>query len=276
VLAPPAMYYSPRLSHDEKRVAVDLSDTKTASGDIWLIDVAQGSQTRLTHDPANESSPLWSVDDRRMFYFSEKRGHQDLYARASSGTGSDEAVLTGEHDQIPLDLSPDGRFLAYTVATGGSTNSDLWVLDLSTRKSTPLVISPFIEAALQFSPDGKWIAYVSDESGRDEVYVQQFPESAGKQIISRGGGSAPGWSADSRQLYYVSPDRILMSVPLSLGASIDAGAPIPLFEARLRNFGRQYIVSRDGSRFLLNRTVGESGSRPMTLVQNWIPQPNQP
>ena len=276
VLAPPAMYYSPRLSHDEKRIAVDLSDTQTASGDIWLIDVAQGSQTRLTHDPANESSPLWSGDDRRMFYFAEKEGRQRLFARASSGTGSDEALQRDERNQVPLDLSPDGRLLAYMVSVVGSTNTDLWVLDLSTRKSTAVVVSPFIEMSLQFSPDGNWIAYVSDESGRDEVYVQKFPDSAGKQIISRGGGSAPGWSADGRQLYYVSPERILMSVPLSLGASVEAAAPVPLFEARVRSFGRQYIVTRDGSRFLLNRTVGESGSRPMTLVQNWIPQPDRP
>ncbi len=273
-IAPPAMFYTPRLSHDEKRVAVDLSDMQTASGDIWIFDLVHGVSTRLTYDPANESAPQWSPDDRRIYFFSEKRGHADLYDRPSSGTGSEELLLADSTNKFPIDVSPDGKHLAYMVRDLAKNNVHVWLMQLATRETTPLLTTPFNESALQFSPDGKWIAYASDESGRNEIYVQQFPESTGKWIVSRGGGSTPAWSADGRQIYYISSDRKLMSVPLSLGASVDAGVPIALFEAHLRSSpaGRQYAVTRDGSKFLLNRTVGEAGTRPMTLVQNWSSQ----
>jgi eukaryotic-like serine/threonine-protein kinase len=273
-IAPPAMFYSPRLSHDEKRVAVDLSDTQTASGDIWIFDLVHGVSTRLTYDPANESAPKWSPDDRRIFFFSEKRGHADLYGRPSSGTGSEEQLLADGTFKVPLDVSPGGQLLAYMVFDPAKKNSDVWLMQLATRKATPLLATPFNEGALQFSPDGKWIVYSSDESGRSEIYVQQFPDSTGKWIVSRGGGSTAAWSADGRQIYYISPERKMMSVPVSLGASFDAGPPVILFDARLREVGgaAQYAVTRDGSKFLLNRVVGEEGTRPMTLVQSWSSQ----
>jgi len=173
--------------------------------------------------------------------------------------------------KVPLGVSPDGQLLAYSVLDPAKKNVDIWLMQLATRKATPLLATPFNEAGLEFSPDGKWIVYSSDESGRNEIYVQQFPDSTGKSIVSRGGGSTPAWSADGRQIYYISPERKMMSVPVSLGASFDAGPPVILFEARLREIGRerQYAVSHDGSKFLLNRVVGEAGTRPMTLVQSW-------
>ena len=272
-LAPPAMYFSPRLARDEKRVAVDSSDQQLGSGDIWIFDLARAVSTRLTYDPANESAPVWSPDDRRIFFFSEKRGHLDLYARASSGTGTEELLLADSTSKIPLAVSPDGRLLAYEVFDPSGKNTDIWIMQLATRKASPLLTSPFNEKDLDFSRDGKWIVYSSDESGRNEIYVQQFPDSTGKLIVSRGGGSMPAWSGDGRQIYYISPERKMMSVPVSLGASFDAGTPVSLFSARLRDIPfRQYAASREGSKFLLNRSVGEESSRPMTLVQNWSAQ----
>jgi Tol biopolymer transport system component len=274
-IAPPAMFYSPRLSHDEKRVAVDLSDLQTASGDVWMFDLVHGVSTRLTYDPANESAPIWSPDDRRIFFFSEKRGHLDLYDRPSSGTGAEELLLADATVKIPFDVSPDGQLLAYMVFDPAKKNADVWLMQLATRIATPLLATPFNEGALEFSPDGKWIVYSSDESGRSEIYVQQFPDSTGKWIVSRGGGTMPAWSADGRQIYYISPERKMMSVPVSLGTLFDAGMPVALFDAHVRQISavsvpqRQYTVTRDGSKFLLNRVVGEAGTRPMTLVQNW-------
>jgi Tol biopolymer transport system component len=277
-IAPPAMFYSPRLSHDEKRVAVDLSDMQTASGDIWMFDLVHGVSTRLTYDPANESAPQWSPDDRRIIFFSEKRGHLDLYDRPSSGTGAEELLLADGTAKIPLDVSPDGQLLAYMVIDPAKKNADVWLMQLASRKTTPLLTTPFNEGGLQFSPDGKWIVYSSDESGRNENYVQQFPDSTGKWIVSRGGGTMPAWSADGRQIYYISPERKMMSVPVSLGTSFDSGMPVALFDAHVRHIPaipisfRQYTVTRDGSKFLLNRVVGEEGTRPMTLVQSWSSQ----
>jgi Tol biopolymer transport system component len=269
------MFYSPTLSHDEKRIAVDVSDLHTANGDIWIFDLVRGTSTRLTYDPANESAPIWSSDDRRIFYFSERLGDLQLFARDSSGTGSEELLLADDKTKIPQAVSPDGRLLAYTGET--KKHIDVFLLDLATRKPAPLLVSPFNEEAPYFSSDGKWICYASDESGQTEVYAQKFPASTGKFIVSRGGGSAPAFSADGHQIYYVSLDGKMMSVPVSLAASFDAGAPVALFEARLRSVARrfdirQYSVTRDGSKFLLNRLVGEEGTRPITLVQNWSSQ----
>ena len=277
-IAPPAMFYTPRLSHDEKRVAVDLSDAQTASGDIWIFDLVHGVSTRLTYDPANESAPQWSPDDRRIFFFSEKRGHRDLYDRPSSGTGAEELLLADGTAKVPIAVSPDGQLLAYMVFDPTKKNTDVWLMQLASRKTTPLLTTPFNEGGLQFSPNGKWIVYSSDESGRNEIYLQQFPDSTGKWIVSRGGGMMPAWSADGRQIYYISPERKMMSVPVSLGTSFDAGMPVALFDAHVRQIStaavvtvplRQFAVTRDGSKFLLNRVVGEEGTRPMTLVQNW-------
>ena len=274
-LAPPAMFFSPQLSHDEKRVAVDLSDMQTASGDLWMFDLVHGVSTRLTYDPANESAPQWSPDDRRIFFFSEKRGHRDLYDRPSSGTGVEELLLADGTEKSPLDVSPDGQLLAYMVVDPAKRNADVWLMQLATRKTTPLLTTPFNEGGLQFSPNGKWIVYTSDESGRSEIYVQQFPDSTGKWIVSRRGGTMPVWSADGRQIYYISSEQKMMSVPVSPGTSFDAGMPVALFDAHVRKYSlvlipvRQYAVTGDGSKFLLNRVVGEAGTRPMTLVQNW-------
>lgn len=271
VVGAAAMYYSPRLSHDERRIAVDLSEAQTAEGDIWIFDLQRGASTRLTHDPSNESSPLWSPDDRSVIFFSERKGPRNIYERSAGGLGGDVAVLEDERRKVPIDLSPDGRWLAFTVADAAQVNYDIWLLDRQSGQARAFLTSPFAESALQFSPDGKWMAYASNESGQNEVYVMQFPESSGKWVVSRGGGEQPAWSADGRQIYYLTKEQKLMSVPVTLGASFDAGPQVALFEmpVRARYPMRQYCVSKDGARFLLNRSVDEDATRPITFVQNW-------
>jgi len=271
IVSPAAMHYSPRLSHDQKRVAVDISEPQTAKGDVWVLDLARATSTRLTYDPANESGPIWTPVDRSVIFFSEKLGHLDLFERSAGGTGEDEVVLQDERSKVPLDLSPDGRWLAFLVQSTTGSKADIWVLDRMSHEARPLVTTPFSETDLQFSPDGHWVAYVSDESGEKEVYVLQFPESPGKWIVSRGGGEQPAWSADGRQIYYLAGGRTMMSVAVTLGASFDSGPPKALFESAVRNdlTSRQYCVSHDGTRFLLNRRVGEDAKRPIAFLQNW-------
>lgn len=194
------------------------------------------------------------------------------YERSAGGIGADEAILEDERRKVPLDMSPDGRWLAFTVADAArNLGFDIWLLDRQSGKAKAFLTSPFAESALQFSPDGKWLAYTSDESGQNEVYVMQFPESSGKWVVSRGGGEQPAWSADGRQVYYLTREQKLMSVPVTLGASSDAGPRVALFDVpvRARYPMRQYCVSRDGSRFLLNRVVKEDATRPITFVPNW-------
>lgn len=185
--------------------------------------------------------------------------------------GADETVLEDDRWKAPVDVSPNGRWVAFAVTDAANQGSDIWLLDRQSGKAKAFLTSPFAESALQFSPDGKWVAYTSDESGQNEVYVVQFPESSGKWVVSRGGGEHPGWSADGRQIYYLTRQQKLMSVPVKLGASFDAGSPVTLFDApvRARAPGRQYCVSRDGSRILLNRRVNVDAAHPITFVQNW-------
>jgi serine/threonine protein kinase len=271
-LAPPAMYYSPRMSHDGKRVGVDISDDQTAKGDIWMFDLVRNTSTRVTFDPVNESAPTFSPDDKQIAMLSEKLGSLDLFRRATSGAGMEEPLVTDTSFKIPLSISPDGRWLAFVSAERGKSQWDLLVVDLTTKAVKPLLNTPFNEWAASFSPDGKWIAYSSDETGKQEVYVQEFPESNGKIIVSRGGGRAPRWRGDGRELYYLSPDRKMMAVPITYAPQFDSGLPQPLFgNVDLRDLpvNAQYDVAADGSRFLLNRAVGEQGSRPLTIVQNW-------
>ena len=173
--------------------------------------------------------------------------------------------------KVPTDYSLDGRFLAFqSIGTQSRGAWDVWTFSIADKKPAAFVAMPAAEVTPAFSPDGRWIAYVSDESGRQEVYVQPFPASGGKWQISTSGGNQPVWSRDGRELFYVSPDNKLMAVDVKTSPGFEAGAPQALFEMRLRSVvGRRYDVSADGKRFLVNATIGEVKSNPITLVQNW-------
>jgi Tol biopolymer transport system component len=270
-VAPSAMYYAPTLSHDGSRIAIDQSNRQTASGDIWILELARNAFTRLTWDAANESVPIWTPDDRSIIFFSQKLGTGDLFEKAAAGIGNEKHLLTDQMYKLPLDISPDGRWLAFYVADSSEAQSDIWLLDRQSGKTKPYLTSPFNETELQFSPDGKWVAYVSDESGQNEVYVLQFPESSGKWMVSRDGGDQLEWAPDG-QIYYLSKERKMMFVAVTPGTTFDSQPPVALFDTRVRSgyHLRNYCVSRDGSRFLLNREVAGSTARSITFVQNWI------
>jgi Tol biopolymer transport system component len=180
-------------------------------------------------------------------------------------------MLVDKFRKLPVALSPDGRMLTYVSWEPKRPGGDIAVLDLQTRKSAMVIATPFDESSADMSPDGKWIVYQSDESGRPEIYVQTFPEPTGKWIVSRGGGTQPMWSRDGREIYYVSADRRMTAVPVSTSGAFTAGTPAALFSVAIRGpFGfPQYDVTADGARFLVNRMVAEEGKNPMTLVQGW-------
>ena len=166
--------------------------------------------------------------------------------------------------------SPDGRFLVYET-TDPKTQVDLWILPLSDdRTPRPFLVTPFGEFAAQISPDGRWIAYTSNESGREEVYVQSFPGPGGKWQISTAGGGAPRWSGDGRQLFYYASDERLMVADVRLAPSFESGTPTALFKVSMTESpDRQYDVSPDGNRFLVNVLSGPTDSPPLTVVLNW-------
>jgi len=195
------LYLTLWLSPDETRAAVDRSDPQTGTNDIWLFDLLRGIPSRFTTDPANDSNPLWSPDGSRIVFTSNREGVRSLYQKIASGAGNEEVLLKSSEEKVPDDWSLDGLFIVYQTLNS-KTKWDLWVLPMSgERQPFPFLQTDFNEQEAQFSPDGKWMAYTSDESGAPEVYVQTFPASGGRWRVSTGGGSQPKWRRDGRELF---------------------------------------------------------------------------
>jgi Tol biopolymer transport system component len=215
-----------------------------------------------------------------------RKGHWDLYQKASSGAGTEEELLADSVDKVPFDWSPDGRFILFGVGAF-QAGTDLWVLPLfGDRKAFPVLQTPFTEVPGRFSPDGRWIAYASDESGRREIYVVPFPGQGGasgaapaletrgaKWHVSTAGGSWPRWRSDGKEIFYLAPDKTLMSAAVNAaGSAFEVGAARPLFDTRaltIGNTGFMYDVSPNGQRFLVNTLAEEAAPAPITLVVNW-------
>ncbi len=262
---PKGNLWNPRISHDGRHVAFGQGDP----ADLWLEDLSRHVTTRLTFDPADDSLPVWSPDDTRIYFMSQRSGGGDIYQKPASGTGKSELLFSSGALKNPDGISPDGRYLLFD-ALDPKTKWDVDVLSLPDRKVTPFVHGDFDEVLGDFSPDGHWVAYASNESGRFEVYVQPFPGPGGKWQVSTDGGTAPLWRRDGKELFYIAADSKLMAVPVKTGAVFESEEPRPLFEARLRNDpSRHYDVSPDGQRFLLNIPLAGGTSPPITLVQNW-------
>ena len=277
VVGSPATDTAIRLSLDEKMLAVGRFDIRAASTDIWLIDLTRNVPSRFTFDPASESNPVWSPDRSRILFSSSRGGITHLYRRLATGTGTDEALFKSAQPIAPLDWSEDGRFILYTVVSP-KTDNDLWILpQFGDQKPTPYLQTRFSEAQARFSPDGRWIAYTSNESGSFEIYVQSSPSSGGKWQISTNGGSQPQWRHDGKELFFLQPDRKLMAVEVNGEEStFKAGVPKVLFEARtistipfLGFNSAYYAASGDGQRFLVSTLAGESNPTPLTVILNW-------
>jgi dipeptidyl aminopeptidase/acylaminoacyl peptidase len=268
------------LSPDGKRVAV--TRTVNSNQDVWLIDAARGVPTRFTFGAATEVSPLWSPNGSRIVFGSNRKGIFNLYWKLSSSAGADELLLESDLPNAPEDWSSDGRFLLFRSG-GPQTGNDLWILPVAgDRKPFPFLKTPFDEHEGQFSPDGKWIAYQSNESGQFEIYVQPFPGPGGKFRISSNGGAQPRWNKNSEEIFYVSLDSKMMAAPVKLspeGQSLQTGTPAALFPVRIAGGPvpgvrkQQYAVSSDSQRFLVNLAADEGAASPITLILNWKPKP---
>ncbi len=256
-----------RLSPDDSRLAASVFDLAGGNMDIWVIDLRRGARSRLTFDPTVETSPVWSPDGARIAFSSDRKG-QPLIVKSSSGTGGEEILFQSDDAKNPTSWSTDGRFLLFN-RTLSKTKTDVWVLPLfGDRKPFPLVQSEFIDRNGQFSPDGRWVAFVSDESGRLEIYVVPFPGPGGKWQVSTGGGTAPRWSTDGRELFYASPDHDLVTVEVKSGSEFQVSSPKLLFSLSSITAQTAFEVSADGRRFLQGIPRDTTGS-PVTLVLNW-------
>ena len=265
----PGLYLRPALSPDGRRIALERLDPRTGAFDIWLVDPARSSVLRLTFGSSNQTHPVWSPDGSRIVFTSDRDGTSNLYQKNSSGAGSEELLLQSDTAKYVMDWSPDGRFIAYE-GQDPKTGTDLWVLPLfGDRKPVPFLQTGFNEGQGQFSPDGRWMAYVSDESGRREVYVQTFPASGGKWQISDAGGAYPRWRRDGKELFYVTAGQELMAVAVQSDSTFQAGGPHALFEPRFFQPVIPYTVSDDGQRFLVNTPLEEDNSSPVIVVVDW-------
>ncbi len=258
------------LSPDGKQLVEDFSDLKSPR-DIWLVELARGISSRFTFDPAPDFYPVWSPDGSKIAFSSNREGSFNLYVKAADGGMKDELLLKTNQTKNATDWSLDGNHLLY-FEFGAKTKRDLWVLTMNGAdkgKSTVYLQTEFNEHQGTFSPDGKWVAYQSDSSGKDEIYLQPYPASGAKWQISKGGGRLPKWKRDGRELFYVGADRKMMSVPIVTGNAVQIGAPQPLFDTSIGALNTRYAVSNDGQRFLIPIALAGSTSAPATVVLNW-------
>jgi eukaryotic-like serine/threonine-protein kinase len=269
-----ADYSDLELSPDGTRAAVSEQDPGTGR-DIWIFDLARGIPTRFTADPADEFSSVWSPDGSQIIFSSRRKGHFDLYQKASSGAGTVQDVLVDDRDKWPMSWSSDGRFLLYSTGTlSAGIRPHLWALPLAgDRKPFPVVDdAQFNQFPGRLSPDGRWIVYGSTESGQSEIYVTSFPGTTGKWRVSTAGGSWPRWRRDGKEIFFLSLDnaKLMAADVTSRGTQFMVGSEHELFAARWRPGARySYDVAPDG-RILGATLIDPPTPAPATLVVNWL------
>ncbi|MFY9530722.1 MAG: protein kinase [Candidatus Acidiferrales bacterium] len=268
--APAHTYLAPQLSPDGRRVAVSILEQETQ---VWLYDLARETSTRLTFEGNYNLNPVWTPDGKQIAFESNKEGTPNLFWQLADGSGGLERLATSENIQSPVSWSPDRQMLAF-FEINPTTGFDIWVLRLGDRKAQPFLRTPFNESVPRFSPDGRWLAYTSDESGRYEIYVQPYPGPGGKWLISTEGGTEPAWNPNGRELFYRSGDK-MMAVEIATQPSFAAGKPRMLFEGRYEPAPApiaNYDVSPDGQRFLMLKRSESAGEAPtqINVVLNWF------
>ncbi len=273
---PLGTFSEPSFSPDEKKVAVARLDRDTGKQDIWVYDLTRGNAARLSFSATSSSgqAAVWSPDGASILYSSLRGSGWGIFRRPAAGGGAEEPVMPPQSgiEMYPDDLSRDGRLLIYE-RVDPKTKYDLWALDLQSRKAQPILVTEFSETHSQLSPDGQYLAYVSDETGHGEVYVQRFPGPGGRWPVSSGGGDQPRWRSDGKELFFVGPGRALMAVDVKVGPSgFEAGIPKKLFSTGFpepSGIGNRnsYVVADQGQRFLVTVSLEEASN--IEVVVNW-------
>ena len=275
----PGSYLEPYFAPEEKKVVIGrFYDSSRVN--LWIVDPLRQSLNRFTVAPTNQYGPVWSPDGKTIVYSwaGPDRGNLgfDLYEKPASGAGAEKVLVNSKQSEFTDDWSADGQHIMYEM-DDPKTKYDLWYIPMmSDRKPRPYLATEFNEAHAKFSPDGKWVAYGSDEIGRTEIFVRPFPNaSGGKWQVSTAGGDQPYWRADGKELYFLAPDGVLMAVAVSTGDHFEMGVPEKLFQTYtvpqplIGSDRNQYAVSADGKRFLINSSPSQTLYSPIQLVFNW-------
>ena len=274
IAVPPHMFLDPRVSPDGARIAVQGAD---GDNDVWIGDLRRGSLSRLTFDPGEDETPIWSPDGEWLAWATQRSGRpREVLRRRADGSGDEQSVWHTDRHVHLHDWSPDGTELLATQE-GESTLRDIWLVPVAGGEARPLLHGPFEECNPRFSPDGRWLVYSSDESGRFEVYVLRLPELDWKAQVSVGGGDRPLWTSGGREIVYRGADGQVASVrfaPATSGAP-RVGRPVPLFPDTFgaaigRTSHVDYDVHPDGTRFVMVGSQAGGASLDITVVLGWL------
>jgi len=268
VVGTPGMHGNVSIAPNGRLVAVDKTDVGSQNTDVWTYELQRNSAKRLTFDPSYDAAPIWSPDAARLVFYSNRHHGLGLFMKNSDGAQQEKGIVHDDFDIVPNDWSRDGKYILYT------RGADLWFVTLPGLTSNEFLKAASVLTNGQFSPDGKWVAYASNESGKWEIYVTSFPESRGKWQVSMGGGEQPRWRGDGKELFYLSSDEKMMAAPVTIGTSFNAGTPIALFPATPRQAVSRvdlfvYDVSQDGQRFLILTQMKQAETALMSVVLNW-------
>jgi Tol biopolymer transport system component len=261
--------YYQSISPDGRRVALGAFQSPTA--DLWLVDIARDIASRFTFDGASDFNPAWSPDSSQLLYSSNRSGFFNIYLQSVTSPGKERRLAEAASHQYPTDWSKDGTIILTNVDP--KTQGDIWTMPAAGGPQVPLLATSFNEYAARRSPNGEWLAYTSDESGRSEVYVQRYPSGRDRTRASTQGGSHPQWRADGRELFYLGADRRLMVVSTALSPTLTVGRPVKVFDVPVDTslgsiHANHFAVSADGQRFLLGVSgINQSNS---TVVLNWM------
>lgn len=269
ILPSNGVFTRPAFSPDQARVVGERREGN--AGDIWMLDVKRGASSRFTFDPANDIYPVFSPDGAQVAFSSTRGGTNGLYVKPATGVGAEQLLqkVPGVSDLAAANWSPDGRHLFYNILTADG-GWDGWVLPLAgDRKPYPILNQKYNEMRSRFSPDGRWMLYTTDETGRFEIYVQAFPPSGGKWQVSINGGNVGYWRNDGKEIVFEGLDRKIMAVDVKLGATFEAGIPHPLFEVPTAIVGGRLAMTADAQRFLVPLPSRSDESAALRVVLNW-------
>ncbi|HYJ34049.1 MAG TPA: protein kinase [Candidatus Binatia bacterium] len=268
----PGDYFGLSVAPDGRRVASSFGDD---NADVWVVDPARDVNTRLTFDPGNDFSPCWSPDGSRIVFTSDRIAPTGIYMKLASGAGAESLRFRLPNRASICGWSRDGRFMI-GLTRQPTTTWDVWVFPLDgSRAPYPFISGPAADVEPAISPDGHWISYSSNESGRWEIYMQPLDGSGGKLQVSNQGGRDAHWRADGREIFYVAPTGFITAVDVTLGPTLSLGTPRPLFRYTLDQLdpnGHYFDVSADGQRFLIRRAMDAVDAPVTTVFVNWLPK----